>query len=111
MSFSPGPMCALVGEANAGKSNLLAAMRTVLDPAAAPLTSGDAAQGSDGTVSIRVGLAGGNEYELFEPVRQDDVVAGSNEARGEGTADVAVADDRDVHRICCSWKSGLTCLF
>jgi hypothetical protein len=33
VSFSPGPVCALVGEANAGKSNLIAAIRSVLDPA------------------------------------------------------------------------------
>jgi AAA15 family ATPase/GTPase len=39
VSFSPGPLCALVGEADAGKSNLLAAIRAVLDPAAAPLIS------------------------------------------------------------------------
>ena len=41
VAFSPGPLCALVGEADAGKSNLLAAIRAVLDPAAAPLTIAD----------------------------------------------------------------------
>lgn len=60
-SFSLGPMCALVGEAAAGKSNLLAAIRAVLDPGAAPLTAGDAAAGGDGSISIRVRLAGGGE--------------------------------------------------
>ena len=39
VSFSPGQLCALVGEADAGKSNLLAAIRAVLDPAAAPVTA------------------------------------------------------------------------
>jgi len=64
VSFSPGPMCALVGEANAGKSNLLAAIRAVLDPAAAPLTAADAADDGGGPISIRVMLAGGAEAEL-----------------------------------------------
>ena len=31
VALSPGPLCALVGEANAGKSNLLAAIRAVLE--------------------------------------------------------------------------------
>jgi hypothetical protein len=55
VSFAPGPLCALVGEANVGKSNLLAAIRTALDPAGAPLTAGDATAGGDGSISIRVG--------------------------------------------------------
>jgi predicted ATPase len=62
--FSVGPLCALVGEADAGKSNLLAAIRAVLDPAAAPLSAADAATGSDGRVSIRATLADGREVVL-----------------------------------------------
>jgi hypothetical protein len=64
VSFSPGPLCALVGEADAGKSNLLAAIRAVLDPAAAPLTAADAAEDGDGEVAIRVSLADGGEAAL-----------------------------------------------
>jgi predicted ATPase len=64
VSFSPGQLCALVGEANAGKSNLLAAIRAVLDPAAAPLSPADAAAGGDGDVVIRVTLAGGGVASL-----------------------------------------------
>ena len=64
VAFSPGPLCALVGEADAGKSNLLAAIRAVLDPAAAPLTAADTTQGGDGEVSIRVSLADGGEATL-----------------------------------------------
>jgi hypothetical protein len=64
VAFSPGPLCALVGEANAGKSNLLAAIRAVLDPAAPPLTVADMAEGGDGTVSIRATLADGSEAAL-----------------------------------------------
>ena len=64
VSFSPGPLCALVGEADAGKSNLLAAIRAVLDPGAAPLTAADTPEGGDGAISIRVGLADGGEAAL-----------------------------------------------
>jgi predicted ATPase len=64
VALAPGPLCALVGEANAGKSNLLAAIRAVLDPAAAPLTAADVAKGGDGIVSIRITLADGSEAAL-----------------------------------------------
>jgi hypothetical protein len=64
VAFSPAPLCALVGEANAGKSNLLAAIRTVLDPVAAPLTAADLTAGGEGEVSIRVRLADGSEATL-----------------------------------------------
>jgi predicted ATPase len=64
VSFAPRPICALVGEADAGKSNLLAAMRAALDPASAPLAPGDAVEGDDGATSIRVRLADGSEATL-----------------------------------------------
>jgi hypothetical protein len=64
VSFSPGQLCALVGEADAGKSNLLAAIRAVLDPTAAPLSPLDAAKDGEGDVSIRVTLADGGEAVL-----------------------------------------------
>jgi hypothetical protein len=64
VSFLPGRLCALVGEADAGKSNLLAAIRAVLDPAAAPLSPADAAEGGDGEVAIRVTLADGGVAAL-----------------------------------------------
>jgi predicted ATPase len=64
VSFTPGPMCALVGEADAGKSNLLAAIRAVLDPEAAPLTTADEPEGSEGEMSIRVKFADGGGAAL-----------------------------------------------
>jgi hypothetical protein len=64
VSFSTGSLCALVGEADAGKSNLIAAIRAVLDPSATPVTAKDAANGSDGRISIRVTLAAGHHVEL-----------------------------------------------
>jgi len=63
VSFAPGALCALVGEANAGKSNLLAAIRAVLDSENAPLTASDVAQDGD-KVSIRARLAAGGEVTL-----------------------------------------------
>jgi hypothetical protein len=64
VSFSPGPVCAMVGEANAGKSNLIAAIRSVLDPAAPALTAADTAEGGDGQISIQIKLAGGGVAAL-----------------------------------------------
>jgi AAA ATPase domain len=64
VSFTPGPVCALVGEANAGKSNLLAAIRAVLDPESAPLTDADLAEDGGNPVAIRVRLVGGGEVTL-----------------------------------------------
>jgi predicted ATP-dependent endonuclease of OLD family len=64
VAFAPGPLCALVGEANAGKSNLLAAIRAVLDPESAPLTDADVAKDGVPGISIRARLAGGGEVTL-----------------------------------------------
>lgn len=63
VSFAPGAMSALVGEANAGKSNLIAAIRAVLDPAG-PLGPGDQAEGGDGRISIGLSFADGGEATL-----------------------------------------------
>jgi predicted ATPase len=62
--FSPGRMCALVGEASAGKSNLLAAIRAVLEPEAAAPRPEDLARDGDGTLSIRAALASGDVLSL-----------------------------------------------
>lgn len=47
VTFSPGPLCALVGAANTGKSNLLLAIRALLDAGAPPFAPDDLAAGSD----------------------------------------------------------------
>jgi hypothetical protein len=78
VAFSPGWLSALVGEANAGKSNLLAAIRAALDPAAPPLTAADMAEGGNGTVSIRVTLADGSEAALEGSPGQNAVTGGEN---------------------------------
>jgi hypothetical protein len=48
----PGRVCALVGEARAGKSNLLAAIRALLDPGSAPIEPGDVSVGATGLVRL-----------------------------------------------------------
>ena len=58
VAFGLGPLCALVGEADAGKSNLLAALRAALDPRAAPLGPGDLPRGGDGPVLVRLRVRG-----------------------------------------------------
>jgi hypothetical protein len=78
VAFSPGPLCALVGEADAGKSNLLAAIRAVLDPAAAPITAADVTEGVEREVSIRVCLADGSEAVLEGSPRRNAVTGGEN---------------------------------
>ncbi|MFO7548974.1 MAG: TOPRIM nucleotidyl transferase/hydrolase domain-containing protein [Acidimicrobiia bacterium] len=65
--LEPGPLCALVGEANAGKSNLLAAIRALLDPEAAPLRPEDATVGTEGPVRIEGRLTDGTELSVDEP--------------------------------------------
>jgi hypothetical protein len=62
--FRPGSLSALVGEARAGKSNLLAAIRALLDPAAAPLLPPDRSLGGDGRVRIEARLANGKRLSL-----------------------------------------------
>jgi predicted ATPase len=66
VAFSPRRLCALVGEAQAGKSTLLAAIRAVLDPEAAPLTAGDLTAGET-RLAIRAELASGATLTLDGP--------------------------------------------
>jgi predicted ATPase len=78
VSFSPKQLCALVGEAEAGKSNLLRAIRAVLDPGAAPLTAADVTRGGDGEVSIRARLADASEAVLEGSPGRNAVSGGAN---------------------------------
>jgi predicted ATP-dependent endonuclease of OLD family len=63
-TLRPGAVCALVGEANAGKSNLLAALRALLDASSPPPTLADATIGGDGLIRVEAQLAEG-EAELW----------------------------------------------
>jgi len=62
-SFRPARVSALVGEASAGKSNLLAAVRALLDPDGEPLSARDLARGED-PIRISAELADGSELSL-----------------------------------------------
>ncbi|MFP5317894.1 MAG: ATP-dependent nuclease [Acidimicrobiia bacterium] len=63
----PGRVTILVGEANAGKSNLLAAARAVLDPGCG-LSPADATVGGDGRIVLEADLVGrGRARLLLEP--------------------------------------------
>lgn len=59
VTFRPGTLSALVGEARAGKSNLLAAIRDLLDPGASPFLPSDATAGGDGRIRVAGTLGDG----------------------------------------------------
>jgi hypothetical protein len=63
-SFSPGPLSALVGAPGAGKSNLLASIRSALDPEGAPLTHGDVARAATLPIHIAIETGGGARVRL-----------------------------------------------
>ena len=62
-TLRPGPVTVLVGEANAGKSNLLAAARALLDPACG-LSAADATVGGDGRIVLEADFAGGGKATI-----------------------------------------------
>jgi len=65
VTFFPGALCALVGAANTGKSNLLLAVRALLDAGAPPFAPHDLATGSD-RIEIEGQLADGRRVSLDE---------------------------------------------
>ena len=69
--FAPGPLCALVGEAHAGKSNLLAAIRAVLDPQSAPLVPGDVTRDGDAAEAVRIRVTLTDGWARLEGVPPD----------------------------------------
>ena len=64
VTLRPGRVCALVGEANAGKSNLLAAMWMLLDPLAPAPQRTDVAVGSRRGITIEGDLTSGGSVRL-----------------------------------------------
>lgn len=60
----PGALCALVGDANAGKSNLLAAVHALLSPETAPIVPADASAGGDGRIRIEARTSDGATLSL-----------------------------------------------
>jgi hypothetical protein len=65
VSLAPCTLCALVGEANSGKSNLLLAIRALLDHGAPDFAADDAAPGSGGRIEIDGTLAGSGDLSLL----------------------------------------------
>ncbi|MGH2679384.1 MAG: ATP-dependent nuclease [Actinomycetota bacterium] len=66
-SFRPGTIAAIVGEPSTGKSNLLAAIWALLDPASAPLVAEDLPEdghGSPGPIRIVGELADGSTISV-----------------------------------------------
>jgi hypothetical protein len=73
VTLAPGPLCALVGEASTGKSNLLAAVWTLLDTGAPAPVPGDVSHGG-GSIEVRALLADAGRLTLtasppLRPVR------------------------------------------
>jgi putative ATP-dependent endonuclease of the OLD family len=60
----PGPVCALVGEAGAGKSNVLAAIWRLLDATAPPLGPNDTTFGTTEAIELSARLADGRTIGL-----------------------------------------------
>lgn len=65
--FRPERVAALVGEAGTGKSNLLAAVRALLDPKGAPLEPGDLAGNGGGSIRITGQLSDGTALTVERP--------------------------------------------
>jgi putative ATP-dependent endonuclease of the OLD family len=59
VAFAPTGLCALVGEANAGKSTLLAAVRALLEPGCDPTDPDDLPHGRPAPVTVEGTLASG----------------------------------------------------
>jgi AAA ATPase domain len=64
VEFFPGDILALVGEASAGKSNLLAAAWVLLDPGAPEFTPDDPSRGGAGSVELEADVADGGKLSL-----------------------------------------------
>jgi ABC-type cobalamin transport system ATPase subunit len=62
--LQPGPVCALVGEAGAGKSNVLAAIWRLLDATAPALAPNDATFGASEAIELSARLADGRTIGL-----------------------------------------------
>jgi putative ATP-dependent endonuclease of the OLD family len=64
VGFSPGPVCALVGGPSVGKSNVLAAVWTLLRQDAPSPSAGDLTEGAEDVIRLSATLADGDEIAL-----------------------------------------------
>src|SRR5919108_2411534 len=67
VEFRPRRVSALVGEAGTGKSNLLEAIRSLLDPGGAPLRAGDVAREGGDRIRLEGELADGTSLVVEGP--------------------------------------------
>ena len=82
LAVRPGPVCAFIGEPGAGKSNLLLALRALLDPSF-DLSSADVTTGQD-ALSIEGTLADGRTVSLDDRIGAPPLVHFSTALRGGG---------------------------
>lgn len=64
VDLAPGALCALVGGPSVGKSNLLEAIRMLLQRGSPPPGPGDVSAGGSGTIHLGATLADGDEISL-----------------------------------------------
>ncbi|MGO8904523.1 MAG: ATP-dependent nuclease [Solirubrobacteraceae bacterium] len=64
VSFTPGPVCALVGGPSVGKSNVLAAIWMLLQRGAPAPATGDVSAGGSGAIHLSATLGDGDEIVL-----------------------------------------------
>jgi hypothetical protein len=64
VSFTPGPVCALVGGPSVGKSNVLAAIWMLLQRGAPAPAAGDVSAGGSGAIHLSATLGDGDEIAL-----------------------------------------------
>ena len=64
LAFAPGPLCALVGEASVGKSNVLTAIWRLLNPGAPVPVAADATADGPGVIRLEATLADGDKITL-----------------------------------------------
>ena len=87
LAVRPGPVCAFIGEPGAGKSNLLLALRALLDPSF-DLSSADVRTGQD-SLSIEGTLADGRTVSLDDRIGAPPLVHFSTALRGGGLVSAA----------------------
>jgi predicted ATPase len=103
VTLEPGPLCALVGEAGAGKSNVLTAIWLLLSDSAAPSDEDLLVEASADGAAISLRPAAGGEPDrsgtpppaLFLPahLRSEDVVAYTSTSDGEAARLLALLAD------------------
>src|SRR5436189_203149 len=72
LEFTPGGMCALVGEASSGKSTVLTGIWTLLEAAAPPPTIDDVSEGTSGRIHLEADIE--RDRTIFLDARPPDTL-------------------------------------